>query len=158
MDKDAVLRAQLIELLKGKNAHIDFDSAVGDFPVKLVNQRVNQLPYSAWQVLEHMRIAQWDILEFSRNGDHVSPPWPSGYWPAGDEAADSVKWQESVEAFRSDRKQMEDLLANPSTDLFAPLPHGDGQTTLREALLLADHNAYHLGVLMAIKRGLAAGA
>jgi hypothetical protein len=104
-----------------------------------------------------MRIAQWDILEFSRKADHVSPPWPEGYWPANDPAGDAGDaWQKSVEAFRSDLKEMEALVSDPATDLFAPIAHGQGQTILREVLLVADHNAYHLGVLVTLKRILGA--
>src|SRR5262249_30748939 len=114
--------------------------------------RVEGLPYTAWQVLEHMRIAQWDILEFSRNAKHVSPKWPEGYWPRPHEVGNSELWRESVKQFRNDLKPMETLIANEANDLFAQIPHGDGQTMLREALLLADHNSYHLGVLLAISR------
>ncbi|MBD0372788.1 MAG: hypothetical protein ICV60_18230 [Pyrinomonadaceae bacterium] len=102
-----------------------------------------------------MRIGQWDILEFSRDAAHVSPPWPEGYWPAKDKEADEAAWNESVEAFRRDLEAIKRLVADPATDLFAPIEHGDGQTILREALLVADHNAYHLGVLVTLKRILA---
>ena len=103
-----------------------------------------------------MRIAQWDILEFTRNPRHVSPPWPEGYWPAGDGPPDDVAWDRSVAAFRADLLAMQDLVADPATDLFTPLPHGEGQTALREALLVADHNAYHLGQLIVVRRFLGA--
>ncbi len=156
MDKIQSLREHLLYLLGGGGAHVDFESVVEDFPHEAVNQKIDGLPYTAWAVLEHMRIAQWDILEFSRNPDHVSPKWPEGYWPAGDEKADAERWVRSVEAFRSDLKEMKDLVADPSLDLFAQIPHGTGQTTLREALLVADHNAYHLGVLVTMKRQLEA--
>jgi len=139
-------------LLRGGGAHIDFESVVKDFPVEAVYRKIEHLPYTAWAVLEHIRIAQWDILEFSRNADHVSPKWPEGYWPAKDQTPDADAWNKTVAAFRADLKQMEELVADPSTDLFAPIAHGDGQTTLREALLVADHNAYHLGVLATMKR------
>ena len=152
MDKDKALREHLLYVLRGGGAHIDFESTVKDFPVDAVNQKVEHLPYTAWAVLEHMRIAQWDILEFSRNAEHVSPKWPEGYWPSETEAADAEAWTRSVEQFRSDLKEMESLVEDPATDLFARIPHGDGQTILREALLVADHNAYHLGVLVTMKR------
>lgn len=158
MNQHEALREHLLYLLGGGGAHVDFEGAVADFPVEKVNQRIEHLPYTAWEVLEHMRIAQWDILEFSRNAGHVSPKWPEGYWPAKDAAPDAASWGESVERFRSDLKEMEDLVKNPETDLFAPIPHGDGQTILREALLVADHNAYHLGVLVTMKRILEAGS
>jgi DinB superfamily len=152
MSQDQALREHLLYLLGGGGAHVDFEQVVGDFPVEKANRKVAGLPYTAWAVLEHMRIAQWDILEFSRNGAHVSPPWPEGYWPKDDAQGGSIEWQRSVAAFRSDLKEMKDLVANPETDLFARIPHGEGQTILREALLVADHNAYHLGVLVTMKR------
>lgn len=156
MDKDKALREHLLYLLGGGGAHIDFDSTVKDFPVETINQKIEHLPYTAWAVLEHMRIAQWDILEFSRNANHVSPKWPEGYWPSTDSSPDASAWNKSIEAFRSDLKEMKELVADPATDLFAPIAHGDGQTVLREALLVADHNAYHLGVLVTMKRLLGA--
>jgi hypothetical protein len=156
MDTDKALREHLLYVLRGGGAHVGFDSVVEDFPIELINRRVENLPYTAWQVVEHMRIAQWDILEFSRRADHVSPPWPKGYWPTDDLVPDAAAWNESISAFRADLKAMEDLVEDSSTDLFAPLAHGDGQTILREALLVADHNAYHLGVLVTIKRILGA--
>lgn len=155
MNQDQSLREHLLYLLRGGGAHVDFESVVADFPTDKVNQRIEHLPYTAWAVLEHMRIAQWDILEFSRNAAHVSPKWPEGYWPSKDAKPDAAAWYESVKQFRSDLNEMEDLVADTETDLFARIPHGDGQTILREALLVADHNAYHLGVLVTMKRILA---
>ncbi|HEX8163651.1 MAG TPA: DinB family protein [Pyrinomonadaceae bacterium] len=155
-DRDASLREHVLYLLRGGGAHVHFDEAVKDFPVGLVNGRIEGVPYTPWQVLEHMRIAQWDILEFSRDAAHVSPRWPEGYWPDKDSEADAAAWRGSVEAFRADLKAMEELVADPATDLHAPVPHGTGQTVLREALLVADHNAYHLGVLVVLKRALEA--
>jgi len=152
MDKDKALREHLLYLLRGGGAHIDFESTVKDFPVEAINQEIEHLPYTAWAVLEHMRIAHNDILEFSRNSEHVSPKWPEGYWPAKDVTPDAEAWAKSVEQFGADLKEMESLVENPQTDLFASIPHGNGQTILREALLVADHNAYHLGVLVTMKR------
>jgi hypothetical protein len=152
MNQDKSLREHLLYLLGGGGAHVDFESTVADFPIEKVNQKIGSLPYTAWAVLEHMRIAQWDILEFSRNAAHVSPKWPEGYWPSGEGSFGAASWNESVERFRADLKEMEDLVADPKIDLFAGIPHGDGQTILREALLVADHNAYHLGVLVTMKR------
>jgi DinB superfamily len=156
MDTDKALREHLLYVLRGGGAHADFDSVVTDFPFELINEKAANVPYTAWQLLEHMRIAQWDILEFSRNPQHVSPPWPEGYWPDGEKRADGKSWEKTVAAFRADLKAMEELVEDPSTDLFAPIAHGDGQTVLREALLVADHNAYHLGALVTIKRTLGA--
>lgn len=152
MSNDQQLREHLLYLLAEGGAHIDFDSVVKNFPIALINQKVAHSPYSAWQLVEHMRIAQRDILEFCRNPKHVSPPWPEGYWPADDAIAQPKAWHKSVHDFRVDLEAMEGLLADPKTDLFAVIKHGDGQTVLREALLVADHNAYHLGVLVTLKR------
>lgn len=154
---DKSLREHLLYLLRGGGAHLDFEALISDLPFEVVNRKVEHIPYTAWQVLEHMRIAQWDILEFSRNPEHVSPAWPEGYWPASDATADRETWNRSIQQFRDDLKAMQDLVKNPANDLFARIPHGDGQTLLREALLVADHNAYHLGVLTALKRILRAG-
>ena len=158
MNQDQLLREHLLYLLGGGGAHVDFDSVVEDFPVDKVNHKIEQLPYTAWAVLEHMRIAQLDILEFSRNAEHISPKWPEGYWPQpGDADPGEAQWRKSVEAFRADLAAMKELIADAKTDLFAKIPHGDGQTILREALLVADHNAYHLGVLVTMKRILEGG-
>ena len=155
-ESDKALREHLLSQLHGGNAYITFADFVADFPAQLCGQRLQGLPYTAWQVLEHMRIAQWDILEFIRDAKHVSPKWPEGYWPAHDQLGTPELWQETVEKFRADQNQMESLVNDPSTDLFAKIPHGSGQTVLREALLVADHNAYHLGALVVIGRMLKA--
>jgi len=151
-NNEKLLRDHLVDNLRGRNAHISFEDFVADFPARHCGEKIEDLPYTAWQVLEHMRIAQWDILEFSRVAKHVSPKWPEGYWPKPDELGDAARWKQTVEKFRSDRKEMEKLVADPSTDLFAKIAHGDGQTILREALLVADHNAYHLGALVVMSR------
>ena len=151
-DRDNSLRDHLVDNLRGRNAHISFDDFVADFPAKRCGEEIEGLPYTAWQVLEHMRIAQWDILEFSRNAKHASPKWPEGYWPKPDDLGDAELSQQTADRFRSDLEEMERLVADPSTDLFAKIAHGNGQTVLREALLLADHNGYHLGVLVAMNR------
>lgn len=153
---DKAVRKHVLSLLSGRNAHIGFEDFIKDFPVEACGRKIRGLPYTAWQVLEHMRIAQWDILEFSRDPAHVSPKFPKGYWPKPDELGNATLWNETVERFRSDVKQMEELVADPSTDLFAKIPHGSGQTILREALLIADHNAYHLGALLVMSRMLMA--
>ena len=154
-ENEQSLRDHLLSLLRGGNAHISFDDFVAGFPAKRCGQRIEGLPYTAWQVLEHMRIAQWDILEFCRAAKHVSPNWPEGYWPKPDLLGSEALWKGTVEKFRHDLKQMEELVAD-STDLFAKIPHGKGQTILREALLIADHNAYHLGALAVMGRMLKA--
>ncbi|HZS48746.1 MAG TPA: DinB family protein [Blastocatellia bacterium] len=151
-DRDKSLREHLLYLLRDGGAHIDFQSVVSDFPLDKINDKAPHVPYTAWQVLEHMRIAQWDILEFSRNAKHVSPRWPEGYWPDENKNATPDDWHGSIENFTNDLKKMEALIEDPNTDLFQSIPHGDGQTILREAMLVADHNAYHLGVLVVLKR------
>jgi hypothetical protein len=156
MDTDKALRDHVLYLLRGGGAHLDFEAAVADLPPGLRGARPPGVPHTPWRLLEHMRIAQWDILEFSRNPRHVSPKFPEGYWPAGDAPPDDTAWDRSVAAFREDLQAMQDLVADPATDLFAPIPHGEGQTVLREALLVADHNAYHLGQLVVIRRALGA--
>ena len=146
------MRDHLLSLLRGGNAHITLDDLIGDFPPELCDRKVDGVPYTPWQVLEHMRITQWDILEFCRNPKHVSPDFPKGYWPDPDAPGTSTLWKQTVERFRENLKEMEKLVADPTRDLFARIPHGDGQTVLREALLVADHNAYHLGVLAVMNR------
>ncbi len=151
-DNDQSLREHLVSLLNGGNAHISFEDFVKDFPSEKCGEHVEGIPYTAWQVLEHMRIALWDILEFSRNANHVSPKWPAGYWPAKDDIGDAAKWNETADKFRRDLKEMKDLINDPSTDLFARIPHGTDQTILREALVVADHNSNHLGALIIMSR------
>ena len=156
MDKDASLRQHLLELLKGGSAHTSVEDAIRDFPAELRGMRPKGSPHSPWQLLEHMRIAQWDILEFSRDSKHKSPKWPEGYWPESPEPPDEKAWGRSVDAFFKQLQSMRALVADDGTDLYAHIPHGDGQTVLREALLVADHNAYHLGQLVLLRRTLGA--
>jgi hypothetical protein len=153
---DQELREHLLYLIRGGGAHVSFEKAVAGLPAKLRGERPKGQPLTPWRILEHMRIAQWDILEFSRDPHHVSPPWPQGHWPEGDAPKDSAAWEKSLKAFGSNRRTLERLVLDPSTDLFAKIPHGDGQTILREALLVADHNAYHLGQLVIVRRLLGA--
>jgi DinB superfamily len=151
-NNDKSLREHLLSLLSGGNAHISFEDFVAGFPVEACGRKIEGLPYTPWQVLEHMRIAQWDILEFCRDAKHVSPKWPEGYWPKPDNLGSGHLWKETVEKFRDDLKQIEAVVADQTTDLFARIPHGSGQTVLREALLVADHNSYHLGALVVMSR------
>jgi hypothetical protein len=139
------LREHLLDLLNGGGAHARFDDVVKDMPEKLRGVKPVGLPHTAWMLLEHLRLAQWDLLEFSRNSKHKSPEWPKGYWPKTEAPPSSAAWSKSIQQFRKDLKAMQNLVANPRTDLYARIPWGDGQTILREALLLADHTAYHLG-------------
>jgi hypothetical protein len=145
-----------VSLLKGGNAHATFDDAVANLPVNLRGKKVRGLPYTAWMLLEHLRIAQWDILEFSRSPKHVSPEWPKGYWPETPAAPKPSAWDDSIKAFRADLKAIQKLVADPQSDLYARIPWGKDQTILREALLVADHNAYHIGELVLLRRLLGA--
>ena len=151
-DPDKSLRHHLIELLKGGSAHARFEEAIAGIPAKLRGQKPAGLPHSPWMLLEHLRIGQWDILEFSRNRKHVSPDWPKGYWPRSEGPPSVAAWNASIKSFRRDLKAMQGLVANPKTDLHARIPWGDGQTVLREALLAADHNAYHVAQLVDVRR------
>lgn len=154
--RDSALRQHLLDLLRGGHAHAEFDSVIRNLPAALRGKRPKGAEHSPWEILEHMRIAQWDILKFSRDPDHKSPDWPGGYWPATTAPSNKQSWDKSVRAFRRDLKAMCHLVASPRTDLYARIPHGDGQTILREALLVADHNAYHLGELVLVRRLLGA--
>ena len=146
------VREHVLWLLRGGHAHIGFEQAIADLPAHLRGRAPTGIPHTPWRLLEHLRICQWDILEFSRNPNHVSPEFPDGYWPEEDAPPDADAWDKSVNAYRDDLQDMIALVANPTTDLFAPIPHGSGQTILREALLVADHNAYHLGQLAFLRR------
>jgi hypothetical protein len=148
------LREHLLYLLRDGGAHAGFDAAIGDWPVQLAGVKVANFPHTAWMLLEHLRLAQLDILEFSRNPKHVSPAWPDGYWPKSEAPPSEKAWKASMAAFKKDLLAMERLVANPKMDLYAKLPWGDGQTILREALLAADHNAYHLGQLVMLRKSI----
>jgi hypothetical protein len=153
---DRLLREQLVALLKGGGAHVHFEDAVNGFPADKRGVFVKGLPHTGWQLLEHARIAQWDILEFSRNPKHVSPNFPGGYWPKTPVPPNEEAWNASVKAFQHDLREMIKLVQNPRSDLHAKISWGDGQTILREALVLADHNSYHLGQLVYLRRALGA--
>ena len=146
------LRKHLLELLSGRGAHADWKVSFRGIPSKLRGIRPSGFPHSLWELLEHMRIAQWDILEFSRDAEHVSPEWPAGYWPESPEPANAAAWDKSLKSFESDLEAMKKLVANRKTDLFAKIPHGSGQTILHEALLVADHNSYHLGQFVTVRK------
>ena len=150
------VREQVINLLRGGQAHVTLDDVVQDFPARLRGIKPSGAPHTAWQLLEHMRIALWDILEFSRNAKHVSPKWPEGYWPKSEKPPSDAAWKKSVSSIKRDLAAMQKLIENPKTDLVAKIPHGAGQNILREALLAADHNAYHIGQLLLLRRLLGA--
>lgn len=151
---DAALRAQLARLLQWDEAHADFDRVVDGIPAQSRGRVPSGLPYSAWQLLEHLRLAQEDILDFCRNPDYAERDWPGDYWPAAAAPPTPEAWDESIAAFRRDRAALAKLATDPGVDLFAPIPHGSGQTALRELLLVADHTAYHLGELVVVRRAL----
>lgn len=152
MDHDAQLRKQLVALLRSDQAHVNFDRVVKEFPAAKAGIRPEGLPHSAWELLEHMRIAQNDILRFSLSSDYQEMAWPDDYWPSSPEPPSVRNWSSSVKAFRDDLARFERLVQDPKRDLYEPFPWGTGQTLLREALLVADHNAYHLGQLVAVRR------
>jgi len=152
MPKQKSLPEHLVELLEGGHAHITFEDAVKNWPAKLQGIRPEGAAHTPWEVLEHLRLAQWDILEFTRNPKHASPDFPSGYWPKTPAPPDAEAWNNAIKSFHADLKAMIGLVQNKNTDFFTPLPHGGGQTVLREALLAADHNAYHLGELLLLRR------
>ena len=147
------LQQHVVNLLSSKGAHLDFEQAIRGLAPELRGKKIKRAPHTMWQLMEHMRIAQWDILEFSRDAKHVSPKFPEGYWPASAAPASDAAWKKSAAAFRRDLEAMKQLVAEADEQqLYARIPHGDGQTLLREALLVADHNAYHLGQLVFLRK------
>lgn len=152
MDAEKVIREELLALLKDHNAHVTVKQVLRDFPLEHINTQLSRVDYTPWQLAEHMRIAQWDIIEFVKNPDHVSPKWPDGYWPSKEIAASKKMWEETVNILLADLRSAEEMVKNPSTDLCSPLPHAPNYTILREMMLIADHNAYHLGQLVLLKK------
>ncbi len=152
-DHSAEVIKYLEEALTGRNAHASFDDdAVGDHPHDLLGAVPAALPYSIWQLVEHIRITQWDILEFSRNPHHTSPHWPDDYWPQQRAPAKSVDWKRSLDQITADRKAFIDLLHKSGEEIYTPFPHGDGQSLFREALLIIDHTSYHTGEIIVLRR------
>lgn len=156
MHNEKQLREQLAKMLDWGEAHVDFNTALAEMPFELQGRVPDSLEHSAWQLLEHLRIALWDIVEFSRGSEHKSPKWPEGYWPARKAPADGKAWNRSANAFLGHVEELRRLVLDPAQDLLARLPHGSGQTLLREVLLAADHNAYHLGQLVTVRKALKA--
>ncbi|QMW05476.1 DinB family protein [Spirosoma foliorum] len=155
-DINSAVRKQLISFLTGSNAHQSFDNAVKGLPVELRGVKPDNLPYSIWQIVDHIRIVQWDILEFSRDPDHQSPAWPDGYWTKEIAPPNEDVWQQALDQIRADLAAFIELLNDSQRDLYAPFAHGDGQNLLREALLIGDHTAYHVGEIIIIRRLLGA--
>jgi uncharacterized damage-inducible protein DinB len=152
MANDKALRQHLVNLLKGGDAHADFEHAIADFPAEARGKIPKSAEHSPWQVLEHMRIAQWDILDFSTNPKYKTREWPKEYWPETEAPPEPKAWDRSVNDYRKDLKGLCALVEDEKTDLFAKIPHGGGQTILREILVVADHNAYHLGQIVLLRR------
>jgi hypothetical protein len=150
--QDKLVREQLVALLRGGQSHMRFDEVISDFPIQFINSTAPNVPYSPWQFLEHMRIAQWDILEFIRNPGHVSPEYPEGYRPHPGEKADEALWNKTVKNFRADLRALEAIVVDPVTDLFAPIPHAQEYTVFREILVVASHNSYHIGELALLRQ------
>ena len=152
MEQSDTLREQLVKLLSWQDAHVNFDDAVEGIPLQSQSLQPAGLPYSPWQLLEHMRLTQRDILDFCRDPTYEGPNWPDDYWPKSANPPTPESWQKSVDTFRADREALASLISDPTLDLYAKIPHGEGQTYLREAVLAADHSAYHIGELVALRR------
>ena len=150
---DAALREQLVALLKGGHAHATLDDAVAQFPADRIGERPQGLPYSAWQLVEHIRITLHDLLEFSTNAEYVEPDWPSGYWSKNAVPGKDESWNATQKAIQADMKSFEALVHSPNSNLYATIPWGkNGETLLREVLLAADHTSYHVGELVLLRR------
>ena len=151
-DKTSVVIQQLADLLNKGNAHVSLDDALKDIPFEMLAKTPVGLPYSIWQLAEHIRISQLDILEFSRDPKYQSPKWPDGYWPSSTTIETKEEWQDCINKIKNDRDSFIELIKNSGKDLYKPFTHGDGQTLLREALVLADHNSYHTGEIIVLRR------
>lgn len=153
---ETVLREQLIAQLEGGQAYLPVKKIFEDFPIERAGVRIDNILHTPWELLEHLRIAQWDIFRFTVDPDHITPPWPDEHWPKNSAPETNEAWRSSVAVFLSELEQMKELARSPETPLFERIPHGSGQTYLREILLVADHNAHHLGQLMMLRRALEA--
>jgi len=152
MNSDTILGDQLANLLNGGNAHLDLSTAFADIPTEYYGRRIPESPHTLWRLLEHIRLCQWDILEYCQNPNHISPEFPDGYWPKGDGPSSPSEWDESLKSLKKDLDVLTTLVKDPRTDLFATLPGTDGHNVLREVLIVADHNAYHLGQVVELRR------
>jgi hypothetical protein len=142
---NAEAKERLVTTLEGHGAHLSLEDAVREFPAGLMNEKPPHVPYAFWHQLEHIRIAQWDLLAYATEPDHESPEWPRGYWPARDEATDEDGWNRTIRRIQADRRSFVELIRDPSCDVFAPVDHMDGRSVMRAAMLAIDHTAYHLG-------------
>lgn len=145
MKTNDVIREQLLALLRGGNSHMSFDQAVAEFPMEAINREPPNVPYTPWQLLEHLRIAQWDVLEFIRDPNHKSPAWPDEYWPERSAQSGADTWEQTIAEFHADLRDLQEMVKDRETDLTAPIPHAPEYTVFREILIVADHNAYHIG-------------
>lgn len=145
MGDEGALRSQLQDLLRGGHAHMNLGAAVEAFPMEFINAFPPEVPYTPWHLLEHIRISQWDILEFITDPQHVSPEWPEGYWPPKNQMADPAMWEATLTRYHGDQRELEDMVEDPATDLTKELPHAPGHSLLREILVVSDHHAYHIG-------------
>ena len=154
MNKDKILREQLLSLLFGHNAHAGLDNAIKGFPMEYINKKMENIPYTPWGLLEHIRLAQWDIVEFVVNPKHVSPEWPKGYWPDKDYIATPDEWNKTVKVINDDLERTRKIIEDSSIEILSEIPHAPGYTYFREIVLIADHNAYHAGELVVMRRAL----
>ena len=152
MENDRILREHLLSLTKGGNAHAKFDEAVKGFPVSHINTKFKDSPYTFWELLEHIRITQWDILDFIRNPNYKYMKWPKDHWPDKGKKATKKDWDNTIALFNKDSKELQSIIKNPKIDIYGKIKQGTGQTVLREILLVADHNAYHIGELVVMRR------
>lgn len=152
MIQDDTIRKHLLASLQGRNAHLSFEQTIKDFPDGYYNKKIPGIQYSCWDLLEHLRIAQWDILDFIMNPEYQSKAWPDNYWPK--DKGDSEKWKSSVKNFLSDRKELEAMLEDSAVDLYDPIPHAPDYTVFREIVIVIDHNSYHTGQLLSLRRAL----
>lgn len=151
MNNQSRIRELLLEQLSGKNAHVDFQRAVEGLELEDVGRKPDGFPHTIWELVEHIRIAQHDIVAFSQSADYTSPSWPEGYWPHSDKPEDELEWEKSLAAVKNDKQIMVKMIKNEK-DLLEPIPHGDGQTLFREAMLIVDHNSYHIGQIVQMRR------
>jgi hypothetical protein len=152
MEQDKILREHLVKLIRGGQAFQPIEVLLQGLTVVVAGKSVPELPYTIWQLTDHMRFTLQDILEFTRNPNYTEPAWPDDYWPKEKAPASQAALSESIKAIQAGMEEMIQLVQDPGNDLYKPFPHGNGQTLLREALLVAEHNAYHLGQIMVIRR------
>jgi len=152
IDKEEVIINELIKLLNGGNAHASFEEAIKSLPFSILGTKVDQLPYTIWQLIEHIRITQWDILEFSKSPSHESPEWPDEYWPEHLKPIDETEWKGSLQQIQNDKQEFIELLKNRSNNIYESFPYGSGQNLIREGMLIADHTSYHIGQIILIRK------